>query len=196
MFSRISRYRKLPDEVTTDAQGRCLQAKILRLLPDVPGDFLHTVEEGDRLDHLAYKYYRQPRKWWRMCDANPAFMSPQALLGQESLVTDRFPLTWDDGAGPPPWAALRGALGRKVGVHHLQIEEGVQLVPEVQTIDGHEVTIQAEHYQRAMVVTYNSSNASAEALAEQASTVGFDVGQQTRIGQVGKSIVIPPNVIG
>lgn len=79
MFSRISRYRKLADVVTTDAKGRKLASKSLRLPPEVSGTFLHTVEEVDRLDHLAYKYYKQPRKWWRICDANPEFMSPQAL---------------------------------------------------------------------------------------------------------------------
>ena len=88
MFSKISRYRKLPDVVTIDVQGRRLESKSLRLLPEVTGIFLHTVESGDRLDHLAYKYYKQPRKWWRICDANPEFPSPQALLGKESIVID------------------------------------------------------------------------------------------------------------
>ena len=64
MFSKISRYRKLPDTVSSDARGRSLQSKTLRLLPEVSGEFRHTVEEVDRLDHLAYKYYRQSRKWW------------------------------------------------------------------------------------------------------------------------------------
>ena len=99
MFSRISRYQKLPDMVTTDSQGRTLPSKTVRLLPQVLGTFRHTVEEVDRLDHLAFKYYQQPQKWWRIVDANPEFLSPQALLGKEPIVTDRFPLTfqrrWD-----------------------------------------------------------------------------------------------------
>ena len=90
MFSRISRYRTLPDIVTTDADGRTLVSKTLRPLPQAPGTFRHTVEEADRLDHLAYKYYQEPRKWWRISDANPEFLSPQALLGKEPIVTDRF----------------------------------------------------------------------------------------------------------
>ena len=91
MFSRISRYHTLPDIVTTDAEGRTFASKTLRPLPQVSGTFRHTVEDADRLDQLAYKYYREPRKWWRMSDANPEFLSPQALLGKEPIVTDRFP---------------------------------------------------------------------------------------------------------
>ncbi len=94
MFSKNSRYRKVPDVVTTDSKGRKLKSRNFRLLPEVSGDFFHTVEEIDRLDHLAYKYYKQSRKWWRICDANPEFMSSQALLGKEAIVTVRFPLTF------------------------------------------------------------------------------------------------------
>ena len=72
MFSRISRYQALPDTVTTDSQGRTVPSKAVRLLPQVLGTFRHTVEEVDRLDHLAFKYYQQPQKWWRIVDANRA----------------------------------------------------------------------------------------------------------------------------
>lgn len=133
MFSKLSRYRKLPDVVTTDAKGRALRSKSLRLLPEVSGDFFHTVEEIDRLDHLAYKYYRQPRKWWRICDANPAFMSPQGLLGGEPLVTARFPLAF---TGPhPPWSELLQALSETVGVDQAWMDGGRRL-PEVQITLG------------------------------------------------------------
>ena len=53
MFSPFSRYRKLPDVVTTDAKGRTLASKALRRLPSVSGTFQHTIEDGDRLDHVA-----------------------------------------------------------------------------------------------------------------------------------------------
>ena len=39
MFSSFSRYRKLPDVVTTDAKGRTLASKALRPLPSVSGTF-------------------------------------------------------------------------------------------------------------------------------------------------------------
>ncbi len=92
MFTKISRYYKVPDVAVPDAQGRVLASKDLRLLPEVTGTFRHRVQAGDRLDHLAHKYYSQPLQWWHICDANPEFLSPLALLGEEAIVTARFPL--------------------------------------------------------------------------------------------------------
>ena len=78
MFSKISRYRNLPDvdRRRTRAAVRSPR-RTLRLLPDGdrrPSGTRST--QGDRLDQLAYTYYGQPRKWWRICDANPEFLSP------------------------------------------------------------------------------------------------------------------------
>jgi hypothetical protein len=114
VFSKISRYRKLPDVVTVDAVGRALASKSLRLLPRIEGRFLHTVEEGDRLDNLAFKYYDQPRDWWRIMDANPAFLSPDALLGTDSVVRVLVPVTWH--GRWPPWSELLRALRRTPGI--------------------------------------------------------------------------------
>lgn len=33
-------------------------------------DFIYTCKEGDRLDILAYKFYRDQYKWWVIADAN------------------------------------------------------------------------------------------------------------------------------
>jgi hypothetical protein len=121
MFSKFSRYRKLPDDVIADARGRSWPSKALRLLPQVSGDFMHTVEEIDRLDHLAFKYYQQPTKWWHICDANPDFMSPLALLGTEPLVTTRFTLAFQE--LDPPWAVLFRELAEKRGVVQLRIDD-------------------------------------------------------------------------
>lgn len=93
MFSKISRYYKVPDVAVPDAQGRVFASKDLRLLPAVTGTFQHVVKAGDRLDHLSHKYYSQPLQWWHICDANPEFLSPLALLGDEVIVTTRFPVT-------------------------------------------------------------------------------------------------------
>ena len=197
MFSKISRYRKLTDIVTTDVKGRNLESKSLRLLPEVSGAFLHTVEEVDRLDHLAYKYYKQPRKWWRICDANPEFMSPQTLLGKEPIVTTRFSLTFDDEEGQPPWADLLRQVSQVVGVEDIQVvEEEVELVSKEQTIGDHQVTVLVPRYERAVLVTYNQMNVSAGDLADVMTATGFEVGQPENIGRVGKNIIIPPDVVG
>src|SRR5262245_9671228 len=163
MFSRISRYRALPDIVATDAEGRTLFSKTLRPLPQAPGTFRHTVEDADRLDHLAYKYYRQPTKWWRLSDANPEFLSPQALLGKDPIVTDRFPLEFE--GAQPQWARLVQNLTQYVGVEKVEVVEEIRLARTAQTVGGRRVILNVEQFERAILVTYNQLNTSDEDLA-------------------------------
>ena len=194
MFSRISRYYKLPEVVTTDSKGRTLVSKTLRLSPPVSGTFRHTVEDADRLDHLAYKYYQQPRKWWRLSDANLEFLSPQALLGKEPLVTDRFPVTFD--GAQPPWAALVGLLTRHIGVEEVEVVEEVHITPQAKTVEGQSVTIHIEQFERAVLVTYNQLNISDGDLADIITASGCAVRPPERLGRVGRQIIIPRDVTG
>ena len=90
MFSKLSRYRKLPEEVAVDVRGRRLRSKALRPAPPAEARFVHRLEEGERLDHLAYKYYHQPREWWRICDANPEPLSPWDLVEAGPRTTARI----------------------------------------------------------------------------------------------------------
>jgi hypothetical protein len=196
MFSKISRYRKLPDMVTIDVKGRALESKNLRLLPEVTGIFLHTVEEIDRLDHLAYKYYKQSRKWWRICDANPEFMSPQALLGKETVVTYRFPLTFSGNGSRPPWSDLLGQLAEIVGIESCYVSQEVELVQKEETIDGEEVTVYVERIEHSLIVTYNQTNLSTKDLSDLITDAGFEVVEPENIGRIGKNIIIPPDVVG
>lgn len=134
MFSRISRYRKLPDVVTVDARGRVLASRALRLPPATPGTFLHTVEGGDRLDHLGFKYYDQSRDWWRIADANPAFLSPQALLGGTPRRTIEVPVAWEGAS--PPWSELLRSLRERPGVESALLGTSGQAHPLVEVVDG------------------------------------------------------------
>lgn len=194
MFSPFSRYRKLPDVVTTDAKGRTLVSKALRLLPLVSGTFQHTVADGDRLDHVAFKYYGQPTKWWRISDANPSFLSPQALLGKEPVVTNRFPVTFN---GPQPaWAQLISSLEEQVGVEKVTVEETIDLEPEQRTEGNKTVTVQAERFVRTVVVTYNQLTIGASAISSLITNAGFGVGQEERVMRVGQQIVIPQDSVG
>jgi hypothetical protein len=194
MFSRISRYRTLPDIITTDAEGRTLVSKTLRPLPQTPGTFRHRVEDADRLDHLAYKYYRQPTKWWRLSDANPEFLSPQALLGKEPIVTNRFPLEFD--GDQPPWAALVQNLKQHVGVEEVKVVEEIHYVPEQRTIGRRRVTLHVEQFERAILVTYNQLNTNAEDLAGIITASGFAARAPERLGRVGRQIIVPRDVTG
>lgn len=195
MFSRPSRYRTLPNVVTTDEEGRTVTSASLRMLPEVFGTFQHTIESTDRLEHLAFKYYRQPRLWWHICDANPQYLSPQALLGKEPIVKVRFAVDTQSAGAPPAWAALLSALNGRIGVEDVQIvEEEAGLVPQQRTISNTQVMVLVPQYARAVIVTYNQQNVSQGDLARVMAAAGFSVGPAETVGRVGKSIVIPPDV--
>ena len=53
-----------------------------RRLTSPPGLAEHTVLHSDRLDHLANDYYKSDRRWWRIMDANPAFLYGFELLDE------------------------------------------------------------------------------------------------------------------
>ncbi|NIM18417.1 MAG: hypothetical protein GTO45_41080 [Candidatus Aminicenantes bacterium] len=199
MFSKISRYKKLPDIVAVDSRGRSLESKSIRLLPEVSGTFLHTVEEVDRLDHLAYKYYKQPRKWWRICDANPEFMSPRTLLGKEPIVTLQFPITFDDSSTQPPWHKLLKTLSQIPGVRDVSIKEDTQLVKKTiqHEYEGEtvEVEVHTDTFERVVIVTYNHLTVTAADLQKAIEDEGFKMGPAENTGRIGKKIVIPPDVL-
>ncbi|WP_203917808.1 hypothetical protein [Rugosimonospora africana] len=194
MANALSRYRKVPDVTATDAAGRTLPSKDIRPLPAVTGTFTHTVDSGDRLDQLAFTYYNQPLQYWHICDANPQFLSPLALLSKEPVQVTRFPVSVP--ADPPPWAAVRSALNDLVGVEDVTVVEDVALVPRRQTVGGQQVTVTVESVSRSVLVRYNRLNVDAPALAAAMTTAGLTVGPWADGGQLGQPIVIPPAVSG
>jgi hypothetical protein len=189
MFSKISRYRKVPNVTAPDAKGRFLASTDIRLLPSVTGAFRHTVEAGDRLDQLAYKFYSQPLQWWNIADANAEFLSPLALLGKDAVVTTRFPVTV---SGVPPWASLLPVVQGVQGVEQVLVAEDVEIVPGQITNGGQKINVMVEQVSRAVLVTYNQLNVTATTLAAKIGAVGFQVLPFSDVGQVGQEIVIPP----
>ena len=79
MIFKGSRYEGVPVYRVTDAAGRTFTAFKIRLVPRTPAGFLHTVKADERLDLLAYRYYRNPEKSWLIADANGE-MDPEDLL--------------------------------------------------------------------------------------------------------------------
>ena len=189
VFGKLSRYRQVPDVTAPDARGRQVSAKDVRALPEVAGTFTHTIQEGDRLDQLAWTYYGQPLQFWRICDANPEFLSPLALIGQEPLATTRFPITGPP--GEPVWSAALAALAEQVGVDGVVVEDGVTLGQERRTVDGQDVTMTAERHTRALLVTYNRVNVDPIVLAAVIKGAGLQVGTFSDSGQVGRPIIVP-----
>lgn len=191
VFSKLSRYRDVPDVTVPDADGRVVTAKDFRPLPAVAATFRHTVDSGDRLDQLSYSYYGEPLRYWHICDANPDFLSPWAMLDQEPVVTTAFPVS----AGPP-WSALLDALTARVGVEAARLDERVGLVPLTQIVGGQQVVVVTRQSAVLVLVTYNSVDVDVPAIREVISSAGFVAGPAVNVGQLGKQIVIPPAVGG
>ncbi len=199
MFSKLSRYRPLPNAVTVDVGGASAESKTLRLLPAVTGTQQHTVEETDRLDHLAYKYYRQTTRWWRICDANPEIESPLALLGAGPVVTYRIPLGTGAAGDGFPWSALRSAVAALAGVEEVAaVEEPIAPVDVREP--GGLYPVYEGRYGRALLVRFNRLATAIEEVSVAVTGVmdaaGLDSGQPAEIGRVGKPITIPSRPVG
>jgi hypothetical protein len=193
MFSKVSRYRNVPQVTALDAEGRTLSATDIRLLPQVTGTFQHTVLGGDRLDQLANQFYSQPLQWWNICDGNPRFLSPQSMLGQDSVTAAQFPVT---ATGAPSWNALLAALGATPGVEDVRISEAWVLSPQPAIVSGQTITTYVEQATWSVTVRYNQLNITADALATAIENAGFKVGAFAELGPIGQGIVIPPKPTG
>lgn len=79
MISKGSRYEKVGAYDVTDADGRKFKALKIRIIPPTPAGYLHTFKSGERLDLLAFNFYRNPEKFWLIADANSE-MDPDDLL--------------------------------------------------------------------------------------------------------------------
>lgn len=95
MFKKGSRYRLVTESFLVDKNAEGIRSKDIRLIPNAKGRFDHTVSAADRLDLLAFKYYRDAVRWWQICDANSETPYPFDLLDEspivkESLFLDSF----------------------------------------------------------------------------------------------------------
>ncbi len=79
MIFKGSRYEKVGVYQTVDAGGRAVTALKIRFIPPTPAGYLHTFTADERLDILAYNFYRNPEKFWLISDANTV-MDPDDLL--------------------------------------------------------------------------------------------------------------------
>jgi len=87
MIFKGSRYEKGGIYQVTDASGQTVSALKIRFIPPTPDGFRHTFRADQRLDILAYNFYRNPEKFWLIADANTE-MDPDDLLepGRQLLI--------------------------------------------------------------------------------------------------------------
>lgn len=69
-IDKKSRYASLPLKVYTHPSGENYELRELRPIPERSSVFAVTTVEGDRLDTLAARFYRDPTLFWRIADAS------------------------------------------------------------------------------------------------------------------------------
>ncbi len=79
MIFKGSRYEKTGIYQVTTTGGQTVNALKIRFIPDTPAGYLHTITADQRLDILAYNFYRNSEKFWLIADANME-MDPEDLL--------------------------------------------------------------------------------------------------------------------
>ncbi len=72
MFFKGSRYEKVASTQITDSTGRVISYLQVRFIPRTPAVMGHTVVQGERLDQISYRYYKDAQRFWRICDASEA----------------------------------------------------------------------------------------------------------------------------
>lgn len=72
MFFKGSRYAEIGESEIIDVSNRVIRYKGIRFIPKTPAVLVHSVTEGERLDLIAHRYFRDPERFWRICDANGA----------------------------------------------------------------------------------------------------------------------------
>ncbi|MBN1203771.1 MAG: hypothetical protein JXB05_02460 [Myxococcaceae bacterium] len=70
MIDKTSRYAGVRTYVAEDSTGEAVEALEPRAVEHPQGAFLHIPHEAERLDHLAWQYLNDPRRFWRICDAS------------------------------------------------------------------------------------------------------------------------------
>lgn len=82
MFDLTSRYAKMGTYTLTLSDGRKVTAVRLPLPAQPPLLGYYRRLGGQRLDHIAANYLRDPTAFWQLCDAN-GVMSPDALAARD-----------------------------------------------------------------------------------------------------------------
>jgi hypothetical protein len=86
MFFKGSRYETIATATHTDSAGRARRYKLIRFIPPTPAEAGHRVDDMERLDHIADRYYRDSERYWRICDANEALWPPDLVSVPDRII--------------------------------------------------------------------------------------------------------------
>ena len=70
MFDPNSRYYRMPTFTAAGTHGKTVTLVRLRILPPTAGVTTWQVTQADRPDLVAYHFYKDATRFWRIADAN------------------------------------------------------------------------------------------------------------------------------
>lgn len=85
MIDRRSRYTRTPAVTVDDGHGGTQPLLDLRPTPATVSVLRIVPTASDRLDLLAYRYYRDATRFWRICDASSELDPFDVLAPAEPL---------------------------------------------------------------------------------------------------------------
>jgi hypothetical protein len=77
VFFKGTRYAAVETASLIDERGRELRYKVVRIIPETVPRFGYAVAAADRLDTIAFEVFRDPERFWRICDANREMWPPE-----------------------------------------------------------------------------------------------------------------------
>lgn len=86
MISKRSRYAKVGTVVVPDSTGATTELIALRERTQLQAVLEIVPRPGERLDHLAHRYYRDSTKFWRICDASSQLDPFDVVVAGEPLA--------------------------------------------------------------------------------------------------------------
>lgn len=87
-FDNKSRYKDQPVYQITDGRGRQVTVVMPPPPPEQTVRGYHVRRQGQRLDHLAYQYLRDPAGFWRICEMNAAILPEQLSDADEVAIPE------------------------------------------------------------------------------------------------------------
>jgi len=85
MFDKKSRYRKTGIYQIKGPDGNMVNVVSVPERPRETPLGIHKLQQGQRVDHLAFKYLNDPAGFWRICEINDV-MLPEALSGSREII--------------------------------------------------------------------------------------------------------------
>ena len=85
MFDANSRYARQDTYTLKDRRGRSVQVVVSPEAPRQEVLGYHLMQQGQRLDHIAYHYLDDAAGFWRLCELNNV-MFPEMLTEADELA--------------------------------------------------------------------------------------------------------------